>query len=178
MQVWKGQRQRGTEDPKQAPCWEQRAWCGARTPEPWDHDLGRSRTPNRMSHPGAPNPRYFLRFYSAIYIVGKGGKRTRNLATLSWDNHWKEEHWTFIGHCALDVALAPQDPLRKAWLALQLSPYSLSPLPLWGHIPPQEEHSKMGTAATVTVPNAGLYSHHIGSMFPPYAVSLLPGAHH
>ena len=33
---------------------QHRVWCGARTPEPWDHDLSWSRTLNRLSHPGAP----------------------------------------------------------------------------------------------------------------------------
>ena len=34
------------------------AQCGARTHRPRDHDLSRSRTLNRRSHPGAPN--FFL----------------------------------------------------------------------------------------------------------------------
>ena len=33
---------------------QHRAQCGARTHEPWDHDLSRSRTLNRLSHTGAP----------------------------------------------------------------------------------------------------------------------------
>ena len=35
---------------------QHRARCGARTHEPRDHDLSRSRTLNRLSHPGAPPP--------------------------------------------------------------------------------------------------------------------------
>ena len=31
-----------------------RAWRGAQTHKPWDHDLSWSRTLNRLSHPGAP----------------------------------------------------------------------------------------------------------------------------
>ena len=31
-----------------------RAWLGAQTHRPWDHDQSRNRTPNRLSHPGAP----------------------------------------------------------------------------------------------------------------------------
>ena len=38
----------------QAPCRQHRARREARTHGPWDHDLSRSRTPNRPSHPGAP----------------------------------------------------------------------------------------------------------------------------
>ena len=34
--------------------WAVRAWCGAWTHEPWDHDLSQSRMPNRLRHPGAP----------------------------------------------------------------------------------------------------------------------------
>ena len=33
---------------------QHRARCGARTHRLWDHDLSQSRTPNRLSHPGAP----------------------------------------------------------------------------------------------------------------------------
>ena len=38
----------------QAPNCHQRARSGSWTHGPWDHDLGRSRVPNRLSHPGAP----------------------------------------------------------------------------------------------------------------------------
>lgn len=38
------QRERGTEDLKQAPCWQEWAQCRARTLGPWDHDLTRSWT--------------------------------------------------------------------------------------------------------------------------------------
>ena len=44
--VREGQRERETEDPKQTPHWQQRAWYGARTYEPWDHDQSRSQTIN------------------------------------------------------------------------------------------------------------------------------------
>ena len=56
---WAGEAQRGmgTEDLKWALCWQQRAWCGAWTHEPWDHDF------MSWSHPAKP-PRclcvYFL----------------------------------------------------------------------------------------------------------------------
>ena len=33
---------------------QHRAWHGARTHEPWDHDLSQSRMLNQLSHPGAP----------------------------------------------------------------------------------------------------------------------------
>ena len=38
----------------QAPSCQHRDRHGARTHRPWDHDLSRSRTLNRLSHPGAP----------------------------------------------------------------------------------------------------------------------------
>ena len=37
----------------QAPSCQPRAWCGAPTHEPRDHDLSRSRTLHRLSHSGA-----------------------------------------------------------------------------------------------------------------------------
>ena len=50
-----GQRERETQNPKQAPssgC-QHRAQRGARTHGVWDHDLSRSQMLNRLSHPGA-----------------------------------------------------------------------------------------------------------------------------
>ena len=38
----------------QAPSCQHRAWRGARTHEPWDHDLSRSRTISQLSPPGTP----------------------------------------------------------------------------------------------------------------------------
>ena len=49
-----GQRQKETEDLKQAPCWQCRVVCRARTHELWDHDLSWSGMLNRLNHPGAP----------------------------------------------------------------------------------------------------------------------------
>ena len=49
-----GQRERETEDLKQALCRQQRSWCGAQTQEPWDHDLSWSWTLNRLSHQAPP----------------------------------------------------------------------------------------------------------------------------
>ena len=39
---------------------QHRAWCGAQTHKPWDHDLSQSQMLNRLSHPGA------LRFISSF----------------------------------------------------------------------------------------------------------------
>ena len=49
--VEEGQRGQGTEDLKQALCWQQRAQCQARTHKPWDHDLSWSQTLNWLSPP-------------------------------------------------------------------------------------------------------------------------------
>ena len=38
---------------------QHRARRGARTHRPWDHDLSRSRTLNRLSHPGAPTGTHY-----------------------------------------------------------------------------------------------------------------------
>ena len=45
----------------QAPSCQHRAWCGAWTHKPWDHDLGQSWMLNRLSHPGTPRVLDFLR---------------------------------------------------------------------------------------------------------------------
>ena len=48
-----GQRERGTEDLKWALHWQQRSQCGARTHEPWDHDLSWSQMLSWLSCPAA-----------------------------------------------------------------------------------------------------------------------------
>ena len=56
MRARKGQREREIQNWSrlQALSCQLRAWHGARTHEPGDHDLSRSWTPNRLSHPGIP----------------------------------------------------------------------------------------------------------------------------
>ena len=44
---------------------QHRDWRGARTHEPWDHDLSRSRTLNWLSHPGAPK----IFWYQSTYTL-------------------------------------------------------------------------------------------------------------
>ena len=48
------QRDRETEDPKQALCWQQRARLGVWTHELWDYDLSQNQMLNQLSHPDAP----------------------------------------------------------------------------------------------------------------------------
>ena len=47
----------------QALSWQHRAWRGAQTHKLWDHDLSQSWVLNRLSHPGAPSPPFFLIVY-------------------------------------------------------------------------------------------------------------------
>ena len=56
------QRERETQNPKQAPGSELSAQSPTRpqTHKPQDHDLSRSRTLNQLSHPDAPGSLYFL----------------------------------------------------------------------------------------------------------------------
>ena len=50
---------------------QHRARCGARTHGLWDHDLSRSRTLNRLSHPGAPSSYLFLYKECTIWALNK-----------------------------------------------------------------------------------------------------------
>ena len=53
-------RERRTEDPKRALCWQQRSWCGGtQTHKLWEHDPSRSPTLKRLSRPGAPRTIFF-----------------------------------------------------------------------------------------------------------------------
>lgn len=120
------------------------------------------------------NRMYSLRLYWSACAVAKGGKSTRNLVSISWEDHWGL-HQTFTGHGVPDAALAPQDPLRKASGALQLKPIPyLLPLPLRGHVRPREERGELGTAAAETVPNSGLHLRGKSRA----ALPLLPSAQH
>ena len=66
----------------QAPSCQHRARCGARTHEPWDHDLSRSQTLNRLSHPGAPHDIYFKHLFifetEIEHEQGRGRERGRH----------------------------------------------------------------------------------------------------
>ena len=51
---------------------QHRARLGARTHEPWDHDLSWSWTLNRLSHPGAPTYYHFrIYLHSSLLIILK-----------------------------------------------------------------------------------------------------------
>ena len=72
---WVRGRERGrhrTRSGLQAPSCQHRARRGARTHELRDRDLSRSRTLNRLSHPGAPNAAFALKRFGdwmTCYIV-------------------------------------------------------------------------------------------------------------
>ena len=55
--VSRGEEERKRENPKQAPCCQQKAQHGARTHEPWDHDLSWNQESmlNWLSHPVPPS---------------------------------------------------------------------------------------------------------------------------
>ena len=55
------QRQRETQDPKQTLHWQWGTDSGARTHEPWDHDLSRSQTSSQLSHSGTPGFLHHIR---------------------------------------------------------------------------------------------------------------------
>ena len=67
------ERDRGTEDPKQALCWQQRTQCRAWTHEMWDHDLSWSWMLNWLSHPGAPRVKVLTRgSFSLSFLTPEG----------------------------------------------------------------------------------------------------------
>lgn len=57
-------------------------WCGARTHEPWDHDLSWSETLSWLSHPGAPQVRV-LTLRSTFLADDQGC-----CFALAWCCHW------------------------------------------------------------------------------------------
>ena len=48
---------------------QHRAWCGAQTHEPGDHNLSQSQTPNQLSHPGAPDYSSYIFYISSFQKV-------------------------------------------------------------------------------------------------------------
>ena len=61
---------------------QHRARHGARTHEPWDHDLSRSQTLNRLSHPGAPPTESFLKITERVRSNGCLSPRYLLISTL------------------------------------------------------------------------------------------------
>ena len=71
------ERERETQNPKQAPGSELSAQSttGVWTHKPWDHDLSRSLTLNRLSHPGTPIFLTFIYFWETESASGEGAER-------------------------------------------------------------------------------------------------------
>ena len=65
-------RQRGTEDLRQALCWQadsNKPHVGLELMNPlWDHDLSWSRTLSRLSHPGAPQAWFLFLLFFNVYL--------------------------------------------------------------------------------------------------------------
>ena len=64
-----GQRDRGTEDPKKAPCWQQRARCRVWTHKLWDHDLSWCQMLNQLNYPCAPNFFFLIKRKSFLWTT-------------------------------------------------------------------------------------------------------------
>ena len=116
--MWEGQRERETQNPK----WALGAELSAQSPM-WglnsrtrDHDLSRSRMPNRLSHPGAPMmPSFKYSITEAPVWLSWFKRPTLDFSSGSWD---PAPCW----------ALCRQ---HRAWLGFFLSlPLSLSAPPL------------------------------------------------
>ena len=67
---WGRGRERETQNPKQAPGSKLSAeqWRGVRSRELQDHDLSRSRMPNRLSHPGSLKFQLLLLAFKGIFL--------------------------------------------------------------------------------------------------------------
>ena len=79
MQAGEGQRERETQNLKQAPGSELSTQSPMWGLNPGDHDVNRSQTFNQLSHPGAPpfvfNIYLFLRDKERQSMSGEGGER-------------------------------------------------------------------------------------------------------
>ena len=115
----------------QVPSCQHRAPCGARTHEPWDHDMSRSRMLNRWSHPGA------LVIYFERECKGRRAERGREripgrLHTVSTEPHTGLKltnceimTWAEIKSQILNRLSHPGPPILFSW-SLNLLLYLLS----------------------------------------------------
>ena len=76
---------------------QHRVWRGARTHGPWDHDLSRSQTPNRLSHPGAPISGIFKKYY--MKSITDESITLENVATLAF--LWLVLSWCIFFHLSI-----------------------------------------------------------------------------
>ena len=75
----------------QALSYQHRARCGVRTHEPWDHDLSWSRTPNQLSHPGAP-----CWLSSSISLCWNQKLKQKNSSGLFQNLTKKKAFWVYM----------------------------------------------------------------------------------
>ena len=61
---------------------QHRAWHGAGTHKPWDHDLSRSRRLNQLSHPGTPKLQHLYELVSILGLWRRG--RRQVLSSTTW----------------------------------------------------------------------------------------------
>ena len=71
----------------QAPSCQHRARRGARTHQPWDHDLSWSQMLNGLSHPGAPDS-WFLTKFPKLSEPGSQGVRLKSQETHRIQTKW------------------------------------------------------------------------------------------
>ena len=79
------ERKRETQNPKQPP--RPGAWRGARTHEPWDHDLSCSQTFDWLSHPGTPVLFFLINIIHTHYKNVKqymSIKKKKKLPEIPW----------------------------------------------------------------------------------------------
>ena len=107
---------------------QHRAPHGARTHRPRDHDLSRSRTLNRLSHPGAPGIRWFTvhrRKKCLVFKLTYGAPGwLSQLKGRLWLRSWCHGLWVQDLHWALCWQLS----LEPAWDSV--SPFLSAPPPL------------------------------------------------
>ena len=104
-----GQRERGRHriwSRLQVPSCQHRARCRARTHTLWDHDLSRSRIPNRLSHPGAPGYSSFDSHLQAHLPLLWTGMRDTSLQATSVTLTFS---WLLIRLCQWEVMAGDGD---------------------------------------------------------------------
>ena len=112
----------GERNPKQALHCLCRARCGARTHKPWDHDLSRRRTLNRLSHPGAPGKSSLERTNAEVSDISKA--RTWNIYKQKTRAH-QSSSGSLAGSSFRGLRFSPAEWLRtlKSFCALECLEY-------------------------------------------------------
>ena len=98
---------------------EQRAWCGALSQDPWDHDLSWRQTLNWPSHPGAPVTTLY--FHSSLLCLSSDSRIT------CWNPLYKVFFKFGLTLGSACVLLDMSVPVASASAALQPHPASSIP---------------------------------------------------